>query len=71
MNTKIVCDLLCGPGHVPDYNCSTCVLNNICEAENPCMNNGVCKLGSSPANYSCDCINTEYVGTNCTGMSAV
>ena len=63
-----VCDLSCGPGYVPDPNCSICVLINICKAETPCENNGVCILGSQPDEYTCDCTNTGYTGTNCTGM---
>ena len=63
-----VCGLSCGPGHVPDPNCSICVFINICEAETPCENNGVCILGSQPDEYTCNCTNTGYTGMNCTGM---
>ena len=55
-----------------------CPINNTCEplcgleiigeAETPCDNNGVCILGSQPDEYTCDCTNTGYTGTNCTGM---
>ena len=64
----IVCGLSCGSGHVSDPSCSICVLINICEAETPCENNGVCILGSQPDEYTCNCTNTGYTGTNCAGM---
>ena len=63
-----VCGLSCEPSYVPDSNCSTCVLVNICEAETPCHNNGVCIPGSQYDKYTCNCTNTGYTGTNCTGM---
>ena len=63
-----VCSLSCEPGYAPDPSCSICVLINICEAETLCDNNGVCILGSQPDEYICDCTNTGYTGTNCTGM---
>ena len=63
-----VCSLSCEPGYAPDPRCSICVLINICEAETPCENNGVCILGSQPDEYTCNCTNTGYTGTNCTGM---
>ena len=67
----IACSLLCEAGYEVNPNCSKCNLTNICEAEIPCQNNGICILGSQPDNYTCNCTNTGYVGTNCTGMSAV
>ena len=44
----IVCSLFCEPSYAPDPSCSICVLINICEAETPCENSGVCILGSQP-----------------------
>ena len=63
-----VCGLSCEPGYVLDSSCSMCVLINICEVETPCDNNGECILGSQHDEYTCNCTNTGYTGTNCTGM---
>ena len=47
-------------------NCTRCVLNDTCVANNPCQNGGTCTLFSSPDNYTCNCTDTGYTGVNCT-----
>ena len=49
----------------PNDDCNGCVLNNICLADNPCMNNGNCTLNSAPNDYTCDCA-PGFTGTNST-----
>ncbi len=43
-----------------------CELDDICEAESPCVNGGTCLKESLPTDYQCQCIN-KYRGRNCTG----
>ena len=62
----IDCSLVCDDGYIPDGSCNKCLLLDICIADNPCAN-GVCMLGSSPDQYTCNCTGTNYSGTNCSG----
>ena len=62
-----VCNLICPEGFTVDLDCSACNLTDICLADNPCQNGGVCTLNSKPDDYVCNCTNTNYIGTNCTG----
>ena len=50
--------MTCDPGYIANDNCTQCVLNDICTADNPCQNGGTCTLLSSPDNYKCICIDT-------------
>ena len=66
----IVCglsDSSCSDGHSLNSNLCSCVLTDICVADNPCTN-GVCELISSPHQYTCNCTGTNYMGTNCSGV---
>ena len=59
-------DSSCSDGHSLNSNLCSCVLTDICVADNPCTN-GVCELISSPDHYICNCTGTNYMGTNCSG----
>ena len=60
---------LCGNGYMVDSNnCTRCVLNDTCVANNPCQNGGTCTLLSSPDNYTCNCTDTGYTGVNCNSI---
>ena len=63
----VVCTLNCSNGYRGDEGCTTCVLYDICIADNPCQNNAACVLQTSPDKYTCDCSGTNYIGNNCTG----
>ena len=62
------CGLTCGSGYMLNSTECICNLVDICLAETPCDNNGICILGSLPDEYTCNCINTGYIGINCSGM---
>ena len=62
-----VCNLTCPEGFTVDLGCTVCNLTDICLADNPCQNEGVCTLNSEPDDYMCNCTKTNYIGTNCTG----
>ena len=65
--SPLACGLTdCGDGYVFNSTLCSCVLVNICQADNPCTN-GVCEL-ISPDQYTCDCTGTNYIGTNCSGV---
>ena len=57
---------MCENGYTYNKDCSSCVVSDICVADNPCIN-GVCELISSPDQYTCNCTGTNYMGTNCSG----
>ena len=53
----------CGPYEI--------IHNNSCQSatclqDQPCQNGGVCIIGSSPDQYTCNCTGTGYQGVNCT-----
>ena len=60
------CSISCLDGHTVNSTVCSCVLTDICVADNPCIN-GVCELVSSPDQYTCNCTGTNYMGTNCSG----
>ena len=70
MLALLVCSLNCSEGFIIDDNCQACSLSNICLADNPCQNSAICVLQAPPDNYTCDCSGTNYIGDNCTGISA-
>ena len=55
----------CGDGYFFNSTFCNCDLTDICLADNPCGNGGVCTLVSSPDQYTCNCTATYYMGTNC------
>ncbi len=57
----------CSDGESFNSTACNCDLTDICLADNPCVN-GVCNLGSSPDQYTCNCTGTNYMGTNCSGI---
>ncbi len=67
--SPLACGLTdCADGYTLNSAMCSCELTDICVADNPCTNNGVCELVSSPDNYTCNCTGTNYMGTNCTGV---
>ena len=62
---SLECNLACGAGYVANATCNGCDISDICVADNPCLNNGMCTLNTPPSNYSCDCTGTNYGGANC------
>ena len=64
------CSISCLDGHTLNPTVCSCVLTDICVADNPCTN-GVCELVSSPDQYTCDCTGTNYMGTNCSGIEII
>ncbi len=59
-----VCSLECQVGYIANESCLQCILSDICEADNPCLDNEQCNLLSPPDNYTCMYTN----GTNGTGI---
>ncbi len=57
-------DLDCADEQTLNFTMCSCVLTDICVADNPCTN-GVCELVSSPDQYTCNCTGTNYMGTLC------
>ena len=57
------CESICDDGYTA--NACECNVSDICVADNPCLNNGVCTLTTPPSDYSCDCTGTNYGGANC------
>ena len=60
----------CDDGYLFNSTGCICLLTDICLADNPCAN-GVCMLGSSPDQYTCDCTGTNYTGPNCSGGNTI
>ncbi len=68
----IIFTLVCGidctkPGHILNHDKCRCELNNMCEAERPCVNGATCFTGSTPLQYHCKCPN-KFRGKNCSGL---
>ena len=63
---SLECNLACGAGYVANATCNGCDISDICVADNPCLNNGMCTLTTPPSDYSCNCTGTNnYDGANC------
>ena len=63
----IACNFTCPEGFEPFPTCDGCNLTDICLAEQPCQNGGVCALVSpAVSDYYCNCA-ANFNGTNCTG----
>ena len=62
------CSLNCSEGYSSDDNCESCIPDNICLTDNPCQNNGTCKLENPLNTYTCNCTMTNYSGDNCSGI---
>ena len=54
----------CESGYLDTKDC-TCL--DICKDQDPCQNGGVCVLLDVPDQYRCECENTSFTGTNCSG----
>ena len=66
--SPLACGLTdCSDGYVFNSTLCSCVLTDICVADNPCSN-GVCELVNSTDNYTCNCTGTDYTGTTCSGV---
>ena len=70
MFSLLACGLNCADGYTLNSTLCSCVLTDICVADNPCTN-GACELISSPDRYTCNCTGTNYMGTNCSGEECV